>query len=229
MNEAAALPLSYLVASGKPRIAPPEGEKPPLLLLLHGVGSNERDLAGLAPLLDGRLVVLSLRAPVGLGPGAFGWYPVQWTAEGPVGDPVQARASRDAIVQFIAGAVEKYGADSRRVYLMGFSQGAIMSLYVALTQPETVAGIVAMSGRLLPEAFAERVPEERLSGLPILAVHGTSDTVLPISEGRQINARLSSLPLAFSYREYEGMGHEVTQQSLGDIAAWLTSRLDAAG
>jgi phospholipase/carboxylesterase len=88
-----------------------------------------------------------------------------------------------------------------------------------------VAGIVPMSGRLLPEAWQARAPDEALRGLPVFAVHGTRDTVLPIHEGRAIRDALQTLPIDLVYREYN-MAHEVTAQSLADIAAWLTAQLD---
>jgi phospholipase/carboxylesterase len=223
-------PLS-LVHLVRPPTAPEagaiEGEnvRPPLVLLLHGVGSNEYDLFDLADHLDGRFFAISARAPVTLGQSAFGWYPVAFTPQGPVGDPARAEQSREAILRFIGEAVAVYSLDARRVFLMGFSQGAIMSLYVALTEPATVAGIVPMSGRLLPEAWQARAPDEALRGLPVFAVHGTRDTVLPIHEGRAIRDALQTLPIDLVYREYN-MAHEVTAQSLADIAAWLTAQLD---
>ena len=209
---------------------PPKNEggdvAPPLLLLLHGVGSNERDLFGLAPHLDDRFLILSLRGPVTIGHNAFGWYPVQWTAAGPISDHARARQSRDELAAFIPEAVQAYGADARRVFLMGFSQGAIMSLYLALHQPELVKAIVPMSGRLLPEAWAERASDDRLTGLPVFATHGTRDAVLPIAEGRAIRDQLSNLPVNLTYREYP-MAHEVSGESLADCAAFLTAQLDA--
>lgn len=217
------LSLTHLLH--EPRTAPAENEKPPLLLLLHGVRSNEHDLLGLAPYLDARFFIISARAPLTLGPGQYGWYPVTFTPTGPVGDHEQARTSRDILARFIGEAVAAYGLDAKRVYLMGFSQGAIMSLYVALTQPELVAGIAPMSGRLLAETWAERTGDENLRGLPVMAVHGTRDAVLPIHDGRALRDRLSTLPIDFTYREY-AMAHEVSPQSLADVSAWLTARLD---
>jgi len=210
-------------------LALPRRESPglaPLLLLLHGVGSNEQDLFGLAEYLDERFFIVSARAPHTLGQGAYGWYHVQWTAAGPIGDADEARQSRDSITQFIGELTKQYPVDPQQVYLMGFSQGAILSLYTLLTRPELVAGIVAMSGRLLPEAWAERVSNEQLTGKPVFAVHGTADQTLPIAEGRAIRDHLQTLPLEFAYREYP-MAHQVSQESLADIAQWLTERLNA--
>ncbi len=200
---------------------------PPLLLLLHGVGSNERDLFALAPQLDPRFVVLSARAPNTRAPGSYAWFEVTFTPQGPVINPAQAEASRQTLLGFIDEAVAAYGADPRRVYLMGFSQGAIMSASVALTEPERVAGAVLMSGRILPEIRPLIAAPERLAGLPVLLIHGVQDAVLPIHHGRASRELLSSLPVALTSSEYQ-MGHEVRPESLAEVSAWLTAQLDVS-
>lgn len=201
--------------------------KPPLLVLLHGVGSNEQDVFALASYADPRFFVVSARAPLVLGPNAFGWYRVQWTESGPQHDPAEAQAGRAAASAFIAEALSAYDLDAGRVYLAGFSQGAITSLGIALTAPETIAGAVIMSGCLLPEVRQEMAPPGQLQGLPLLVVHGTQDTVLPVAIGREIKQALSALPVDLTYKEYD-IAHQVSAQSLGDISAWLSHRLDNA-
>jgi phospholipase/carboxylesterase len=218
------LSLTHIVRA--PRTPAPEGTKPPLLILLHGVGSNEQDLMELASYLNPRFLIVSVRSPMTLGPGAYGWYPVMFTPQGPVGDTKQAVAGRDKIIGFVREAQEAYGADPKRVFLLGFSQGAIMSLLAGLKRPDLVAGIVPMSGRLLPEALADRADDDALRGLAIFAVHGTRDNVLPVSGGRAARDELSKLPVTVEYREYD-MGHQVSAESLADVAAWLTAQLDA--
>lgn len=201
------------------------GESPPLLVLLHGVGSNERDLPGLTEYLDGRFLVVSARGPLTHAQsGGAAWYPVTFTPQGPVADEGAARGSREKILRFIEEATVAYGADPRRVYLMGFSQGAIMSLLTAMTQPDRVAGVMAMSGRLMADTLAMRAPDEALKGLPIIAVHGLYDQVLPIADGRRIRDELGALPVDLTYKEY-AMAHEVSQESISDIARWVEARL----
>ena len=201
---------------------------PPLLLLLHGVGSNEHDLFELAPFLDKRFLIISVRAPNTLGSGSYAWFEVNFTPQGPVINPEQAEASRETLITFIKEAITTYGADPKRVYLMGFSQGAIMSASVALTRPELVAGAALMSGRILPEIQPLIASHEELSGFPFLVVHGIADMVLPISYGRASRTLLASLPVDLTYHEYP-MGHEVSQASLRDVTAWLSEQLDKAG
>jgi phospholipase/carboxylesterase len=216
------LPLVHLV-----RQPTSEAGTPPLLLLLHGIGSNEYDLYGLAPFLDERFLIISVRAPNILGPGSYAWFEADFTPQGPVINPEQAEASRKTLITFLNEAVTAYGADPKQVYLMGFSQGAIMSASVALTTPGLVAGVVLMSGRILPEIQPLIAPHEELEGLPFLVVHGTVDMVLPITYGRASRELLSSLPVELTYHEYP-MGHEVNQESLSDVTAWLTEQLDKA-
>jgi phospholipase/carboxylesterase len=200
-------------------------EAAPLLILLHGVGSNEQDLIGLAPVFDPRMFVVSARAPITLGHGSYGWYHVQFTATGPIIDPGEAESSRRLVLKFVEELCDSYKVDRRRVFLMGFSQGCIMSLAAGLTEPRRFSGIVGMSGRLLPGILSKAAPPEQLTGLPVLIVHGTQDNVLQIEYGRGIRDALQELPVDLTYREYP-MGHSVSQQSLNDITSWLTKRLD---
>jgi len=200
--------------------------KAPLIVLLHGIGSNEDDLYSLAPYLDGRFMIVSARAPVVMGAGSFGWFNIELTPRGMVADLEEAERSRHIISKFIDELIDTYHADPACVFLMGFSQGAMMSLSVALTRPERVAGVVAMSGRLPSQALAQFSGPEALRGMPIFVSHGIYDPLLPIDGGRDCRDKLKALPVELTYREYP-MGHEVSMESLRDVAAWLSSTLDA--
>ena len=197
---------------------------PPLLLLLHGIGSNEEDLIGLAPYLDQRFLIVSARAPNPYGWGGYAWFEIEWLPDRIEIDREQALASRELIVAFIGEAIAAYGADPAHVYLLGFSQGAMMSAWVALSQPNLVAGTVLMSGRIPEEVREQIATPEQLAGKPFLVVHGTRDQTLPIANGRASRDLLQELPVDLTYREYP-MAHEVSAESLADVAAWLSARL----
>ncbi|HEU5098414.1 MAG TPA: phospholipase [Roseiflexaceae bacterium] len=216
-------PLSLTHILQRPRR--PSEDRPPLLFVLHGYGSNEHDLIGLAPYLDPRFQIVSARAPHTLMPGGYAWFELGWTATDIVINHEQAEQSRALLLEFIAEALAAYGGDPARVYLLGFSQGAIMSASVALSQPELIAGTVLMSGRVPAEIRPLIAPPERLAGKPFLVVHGTADTVLPIQNGRASRALLADLPVDLTYKEYS-MAHEVSAQSLADVTAWLATHLD---
>ena len=194
--------------------------------MLHGVGSNEQDLMGLAPMLDPRFFVVSARAPITLQHGSYAWYHVQFTPHGHIINPEEAETSRVRLLHFLDEVTDSYNVDPDRVYIMGFSQGCIMSVSAALTEPIRFAGVVGMSGRLLPDILDKAAPHEDLRGLPILIVHGTDDSVLSIEYGRAIRDALEKLPVSLTYREYP-MGHHVSNESLGDIERWLSARLDS--
>ncbi|MEP7337798.1 MAG: alpha/beta hydrolase [Acidobacteriota bacterium] len=202
-------------------------EKPPLLLLLHGYGASEDDLFSLASYLDERFLVVSPRAPVSLRGMGYAWFNLGFTPQGFAVDPEEIEAARRTLHKFIGEIVEAYDCDPNAVYLVGFSQGAMMALSVALTFPGIAAAVVAMSGRLLPQTVEQIVDKDTLIGLPILVVHGTRDPVVPISHARETKARLAELPVDLTYREYE-MAHEVSAESLEDITHWLKERLDRA-
>ncbi len=215
------LSLVHLVRPAEP----PNAGQPPLLIQLHGVGSNEEDLFDLADMLDPRFLVLSARAPFTIGPGSYAWFDVRFLPQGNLINVDQLRASLDTLVQFIGEAAAAYQADPQRVYLMGFSQGGIMGLTVALTHPGLVAGVVAMSARIPPQVVPWFAPKEDLTGLPLLMTHGTDDQVIPVRDARETRRLLEDLPVDLTYREYP-MGHQVTPESLEDVLAWITARLD---
>lgn len=211
----------------KALVRPPRGSahgRVPLLALLHGVGSNEYDLFGLADHFDPRFFIASLRAPYPVGPSAHAWFALEWRGDEPVHHPQMAEASRQELLTTIPALVEEHGLDGSRVYVCGFSQGAIMGTYLTLTAPEAVSGFVSMSGRILPEAVERRAPDERLHGKPVLWVHGLRDPVLPIRFGRDARDALSALPLDLEYVEFD-MAHEVTLESLTKVTGWLSQRL----
>ena len=209
-------------------VAPPKGgfeSKPPLLLLLHGYGANEDDLFSLAPYLDGRFMIVSPRAPVMLQPMSYAWFNLGFTPQGIVVNPEEVESSRRTIRKFLGEIVEAYDCDPKAVYLMGFSQGAMMSLFVALSYPGSASGVVAMSGRVIPEVIDQITDKDILTGLPIFVAHGSRDMLIPIDQGREARAKLSELPVELTYREYD-MGHEISYDSLKDIAEWLKDRLN---
>lgn len=180
---------------------------------------------GLAPYLDARFFIASARAPVVLEPGMYAWYHLRPEPAGWAIDAGEAEQSRELLARFIEELADAYEVDPARIYLLGFSQGATMSLSLALSVPEKLAGVVAMSAWIPPGVPARAAPSEALRDLPILVLHGTQDPILPLHHGRAIRERLTPLPVALTYREYE-MGHYVSEESLAAAVAWLRDRLD---
>ncbi|PSK95033.1 alpha/beta hydrolase [Taibaiella chishuiensis] len=198
--------------------------KPPVIILLHGVGGNEDNLFTYANRLPEESLVIAARAPFTLQPGAYAWFHVHFEAGTPVINAEEAEKSRIILVQFINQVLEKYDADPERVFLLGFSQGAIMSYSLALSRPEKVKGILALSGRVLPEIKPVMAAGTKLQRLHVFIGHGTADAVLPISYARAAKALTEQHGIQLNYHEYP-VGHETVQEEWADIAAWLKGLL----
>ncbi len=126
------LSLEYLIREPKIKL-----DKNPLLLLLHGYGSNEQDLFSFATELPDDYYIVSARAPYNMQYGSYAWYAINFDADqNKFSDHEQAKISRDLIAHFIDELVANYPIDTKNVTLVGFSQGAILSYAVALSYPE---------------------------------------------------------------------------------------------
>lgn len=198
-------------------------EKNPLLLLLHGYGSNEEDLFSFAGELPEEYYVVSARAPFDLSYGSYAWYAINFDAdENKFSDIGQARASRDIIAGFIDELVANYAIDAENVTLIGFSQGCILSYAVAVSYPEKVRRVVAMSGYWNPEIAVDDYLENDCTKLRIFASHGTVDQVIPVEWARQSIPALQLLGIKIVFKEYM-VGHGVAPQNFFDFKHWLNA------
>ena len=196
-------------------------DKNPLLLLLHGYGSNEEDLFSFATELPDEYYVVSARAPFDMMYGSYAWYAINFDAdENKFSDIGQAQQSRDLIANFIDELIENYPIDASNVTLIGFSQGTILSYAIAVSYPEKVQRVVAMSGYFNPEIAVENYQNNDLSQLKIFASHGIVDQVVPVEWARNSIPKLKALGIAVEYKEYP-VGHGVTPQNFFDFKKWL--------
>lgn len=210
------LSLEYLIREPKIKL-----DKNPLLLLIHGYGSNEQDLFSFASELPEEYYIVSARAPYDIQYGSYAWYAINFDADqNKFSDNEQAISSRDIIAQFIEELKANYPIDSNNVSLIGFSQGAILSYAVALSHPEKVNKIVALSGYLNTEILEENYLKNSFSNLKIFAAHGTVDQVIPVEWARKAKPFLDNLGINTTYKEYP-IGHGVSPQEFNDFKNWL--------
>ncbi|MGY6498719.1 MAG: alpha/beta hydrolase [Microcella sp.] len=182
----------------------------PLIVLLHGYGSNEGDLFGLAPYLPLDTVIASLRAPRAAGPG-YAWYDL---------DP-ELNASRidggDAAARGILHWLD--GQNPSSVGVIGFSQGGAMALHLLRHAPERFAWAVSLAGFVLD---GDAPADARLAAQrpPVFWGRGTADEVVP---HRFIDHAQRWLPnhVELTERIYEGLGHGVSESELNDVLAFL--------
>jgi phospholipase/carboxylesterase len=210
------LSLEYLIK--EPTI---KKESNPLLLLLHGYGSNEADLFSFASELPEDYYIVSARAPYDLQYGSYAWYAINFDAhENKFSDHEQAKVSRDLIGTFIDELVANYPIDKNSITLIGFSQGAILSYGVALSNPKKIKNVIGLSGYVSEPILKQGFENNNFSTLGVFASHGTVDQVIPIEWARKSDNFLTQTNIAHTYKEYP-IGHGISPQVFFDFKNWL--------
>jgi len=192
----------------------------PTILALHGRGSNEQDLIELAPHLSDDLLRISPRAPLVLGPDSYEWYRVRVIGRP---EPEQVLSALETIDHFIDEIISTYPINPQKLFLLGFSQGSLLSMYYTLSHPSRIAGVMAQSG-YIPNNVNLEINEADLKNKPFILTHGENDTMIPVDWARASRDLLQKLRVLLNYHEFR-MGHNVSMESLSFIATWLKKQL----
>ncbi len=192
----------------------------PTLILLHGRGTDENDLLSLASSFDPRLLIVSIRAPFKFPYGGYTWFDLD---EQNRVNTDQLIEGCDALIHCLDDIQQKYLVDLRRIFLFGFSMGAIMSLTVSLCNPKRFKGVVAHSG-LLPQIDKLNYRWNDLNEISFFIAHGTYDPIVPVEMSRQAHQRLMDVKANVLYREYP-IQHTISEESLADAATWLQTKI----
>lgn len=200
-------------------------ENAPALILLHGYGSDENDLFSFADEMPAELFIISAKAPYPMQPYGNAWYAIHFDNEnGKFSDDIQAIKSRDMIATFIDQVIENYPVDASKINLLGFSQGSILSYAVALTYPEKVDNVIALSGYINKEIFGQDYLKNDLSQLSFYCSHGSADQVIPVDWARRTKPFFENLGVDFTYSEFP-VGHGVAPQNFFELKEWLEKKL----
>lgn len=191
-----------------------------LLVLLHGVGGNEGNLASLAAAVSPDTLVVLPRGPLVFAPGQYGWFRVAFTANGPSIDAAEAEHSRLALVRLAGQLQATYRIESRHTVIAGFSQGGILSASVGLTAPQSVAGFAVLSGRILPELEPQLADRAQLATLRAFVAHGAHDSKLPVSWAQRADQWLDVLQVPHETRIYP-IDHGLSAEMQADFLDWL--------
>lgn len=213
------LPLRYLVQTSA------EPSHQPLVIFLHGYGSNEEDLFTLRQGLPAEYTYLSARAPLEMSDGGYKWFTSVQGAPEYDAVPEELASSEKRLIAFIGQAQRKYGADAAHTYLVGFSQGAIISYQVLLKDPGLAAGFAALSGKVLPVLRNDLPNGAGQKDLKVFIGHGTADSVLPYVSAPQAQTLLKGLGIEAQFHAYPGMDHTVSERELSDLSNWLKASL----
>ena len=206
------LALKYIVQLPAERSA-----KTPVIILLHGYGSDEMDLFNLKSFFPKNYLIVSARAPHSAGTKGYQWF----ESSNHDGKSAQLTNSRNLVIKFISQVTAKYKADTKAVYLMGFSQGAMMSYEIGLTNPDKLKGIGVLSGRIFALLKPEIKNTTALKQLKIFISHGAIDDRIKFTDAKASYDYLKTLGLKPEFHEYPGMGHNITNAVMMDLVRWL--------
>lgn len=191
--------------------------KTPLLILLHGYGSNEQDLFSFAPTLPEDWLIVSFRAPFNTDYEGYSWYDIDLMNEKNRIDVAQAQESQDAILENILKITNQYGLTENQTHLCGFSQGGILSYSLALNNPDLFTKVACMSCYAEEKLLTNRVKDKKkIEKLRFFISHGTDDAIIPLEWGRKAADLLYEMSAYFSFREYMS-GHGVNQKNYMDL------------
>ena len=214
--QTANLSLEHIIKQPKGQI-----EKAPVIFMFHGYGSNEQDLFSFASELPEEFFVISVKAPYPMQPSGNAWYAIYFDdVNGKFSDDEQAVESRDLIAKFINEAVAAYPINKNKVTLLGFSQGSILSYAVALSYPEKVKNVVALSGYVNKGIIKSDFENNNFEHLNFYCSHGTVDQVIPIEWARKTKPFLDQLKIQNTYSEFP-VGHGVAPQNFYELKEWL--------
>ena len=199
-----------------PRLPARSGKTRSLVILLHGLGSDGNDLIGLAPfwapqLPDTAFVSPNAPFPCDMAPYGFQWFSLQDRSPGRILAGVQAAAP--ILDGFIDRELERHALDESRLALVGFSQGCMMSLYVAPRRAKPVAQVLGYSGRLIGP---DLLKTEAKSKPPVLLVHGTADEIVPFDSLAASEAGLKAAGIPVETLARPGLPHSIDEPGLAE-------------
>jgi phospholipase/carboxylesterase len=213
--------MSDLFNLSGPSFPPASGGAPrQLVILLHGWGADGNDLIGLAPHWARALPHAEFLSPHGPFPCDTGFGRQWFSLVDRSAERILAglRATAPALDAYIDEALQRRGLDESRLALVGFSQGTMTSLYVALRRARTLAGVLGYSGRIVD---GPELPEELASKPRVLLIHGTGDEVIPVNAMRQAKRVLEALGVPVEAHERPGLGHGIDEFGLAAGARFL--------
>jgi phospholipase/carboxylesterase len=199
--------------------------KPPLLLLIHGYGSNEADLFSFADYLPNEYLVVSVRAPLSLGFQSYAWYTINFSdGDGNYSDIPEALNAKEKILQFLDELQSVLAYDKNDINLLGFSQGTILSYALALSNPDKIKNVVALSGYIKEELISNIKDVSLYKNLDFFISHGSQDQVIPFKWAEKAPEYLNKLGISNVFKSYPA-GHGVTSQNFNDLNQWLLTKL----
>jgi len=199
-----------------------KNKKSPLLLMVHGFGSNEEDLFSFSRAIPSEYTIVSIRGPINTHGMGYAWYDIYFDNKGnKTYDIEMAIKSRDLILKCVKDCSIKYNTDINNTTLMGFSQGSILINAVALTYPKNIKNIISMSGGIDPSIIT--LSKDNLNDLCFYISHGSEDEVLPFNQAKESLNFLNQNNIIYDFETYP-VGHGVCPENFKSMLSWLNKK-----
>ena len=195
----------------------------PVLFLMHGYGNNEKQFNRLVEELNNKYLIVSMRAPFNFMVIKNRWYEYSISDGDTLSNQAQIYVSTKRIIKTIEHIKEEYNIDEKKIFIGGFSQGAIMSYKLALLYPNKFGGIIIHSARLPVEYSVKEL--SLYKNLNILIIHGSEDSGLSTKWAYQGKALFEKLGANTEYYEAK-IGHKMNKETYGKIKQWLYTLVD---
>lgn len=199
---------------------PNKDENKGVIILLHGYGDNYINFFNnIQPNLLVDYFVVCLEAPIDIGFGQ-GWCDISFIDGVKTYNLEQLEISRKMVIDYIYYIKKTYDIDSNNIILLGNSQGAVLAQSVALTSPESINSIIALSGYIKLDAINNMASFESIRKLNFFIGHGSLDVQVHVDLDRDSKKYLESNNVKLVYNEYP-IGHSISTNELSDINNWI--------
>lgn len=212
----------YISDTMKGIISFPENNAELILVALHGVGSNERGLVEVAEAIAPTSIIISLRSPIVQSNDSYSFFHVEFTPNGPVHVWSEAKKNFELLEHELVSISKRFNVSLKNISVMGFSQGAIMTIGLLLCSSLDLGHYICFSGRTLPE-FEDYGLKNPATGFKrkIFLGHGIQDNVLTVNHARRSKEILETIKAEITYKEYAG-GHGITELIMKEAKNWLS-------
>ncbi|WP_326983557.1 dienelactone hydrolase family protein [Chryseobacterium sp. MYb264] len=201
------------------------GEKPVLVILLHGYGANEDDLQPIAQYFPENYIVVTPQAPYKIGQQNYQWYTGEKDKDGGFGAKTDELSSSIQKVETLVKDLQnQYKVSASRTFIGGFSQGANMSYHLGLKDPSLCKGIGVLSGTIFSSLQKEH-EKDKASSLKIFIGHGNLDDRIPYTEAVHSKNWLDQHHFESELHTYTGMSHSISPEEVQDFISFTIKNL----
>ncbi len=192
----------------------------PSIFFLHGFGSNMQDLFGLSPFFGKDWTCVSLQASIPVQYNGWAWAELDYNNIRKLPRPEQMHTHQKKVFQSIEKSIEFLDLNPKKINLLGFSQGASLSIYTGLKNAGKLNSIVAICGYFPADQVKDEIDFELARDLNLFLANGRLDQIVPIGLGHSTKNELVNLGIVPNYHEYDSE-HTISNECLRDVLDWL--------